>query len=291
MKNQEKYLLIRRRIIAESILLVVIITALIIFLNSNFRLGISRENLLLLILFQAPIGAIVGYFRIKDGHDKLIVQKDILQTRLNEKNKKTIRHAEKKLIRENFYFIKRVYSHRSKPYAFLIILNKPIKNNIMPEILVDGVSLMVEKDNSNFYRVICYAEKIISSEDNLITFNCCGNEYSIKNIYKHEINSDNIVWQCEGHSAEKIISIDESCFSHPHEATIYPFDLIIDGKIVANLFGHYNQTTKSIVISIKEVSKNDCLNHICLIRNNFGKKKRILLPEPKVMVRDGEVVH
>lgn len=112
-------------------------------------------------------------------------------------------------------------------------------------------------------------------------------------IRKEWLNPENCLWQCEGHSDEKVIMYyvpeGERWNIGTFQLVMGKFDLLASGKLLGTFQGHY-LVNNCLYIPIPNVTKAECAGKRMELRLNHAKGVKVLLPPPIVMTVNREIV-
>jgi len=285
MKNNKSRSLARGTIVAQSFGVCAIPVTVVLLLDwLVFKIPVLVP--IFFLITQPVLSTLLAMYRLRQGHDRKLLQKWQKKYQERISNRKTEIQNRKEQVRTEHYAFGSVISVTNVPCVFQIrFVNKIIKR-AMPVVSVNNkvVALRMIDD----FNAFCYAEKAITADDEVLIFRSGSFEYKFNNPYFiwKDISEDGIMWQCEGHTKEKNIYIDESYLPHRNNSC-YAFNFFINGKRIAECHGWHVASLRAIVVNIGNFNKRRCIGKDCFLKPVFDVSKKIVLPKPVVLLVNG----
>ena len=175
-------------------------------------------------------------------------------------------------------------------YVYKIVLSNSYVKEAPPKITVNGSERPIKMLSDTEFSV-GLGDLIVGRLDDIV-FVSGKHSFVIKNPYKMSCpEKHNIKWQCEGGSDERIVYVPASYFPNIDHNIPYPFEILINSRLIGSFHGKYCSENDTILIPIgKSVSKNDTINKTCVLRYSIGSTVKIVLPEPVVLLRNSKPV-
>lgn len=203
------------------------------------------------------------------------------------KRKQEERRLEAENTRTNYmetgYHIKQVSGVHKKPYTFGIELDDPIYKDALPTVKINGAVTPIQILNSK--SILSFASDVISTEEKTLNFSVGKNVFPLINPYLMDMSeNENILWQNEGHSHQKIILLPKEMFPNANEFVIYGFKMYIGNQLHNSFEGTYDPKIEKIVIPLGNgIYKRQCAGKKVALRTMFGKGNRFVLPKPSIL--------
>ena len=290
MKITPSRILARRILILQTLTLSMLIPAIIVLLK---YLGIKMPFQLVTFfacIVQPGFVLLMTKYRMKKGDDGKILKKWQARKEAKLSEIKSDLNGLKTIAQKEYYAIQWITPERKQMCVFRISFSGKVMIKAMPIVYLNGTILPIKKINN--HEILCYAEKAITADTEILIFQSGKSEMSFTNPYYMpcDIPLLEIAWQCEGHTAEKNICINANYFPNKNEFATYAFNFLIGGRLMGTYSGYYVPESKSIVIGIASIKKSECLNKECVLKPAFDIRRKIVLPKPMVIVRDGTPV-
>ena len=233
-----------------------------------------------------------------EERQRLEDQRILRENRLLEderlRKEKTDRIDENKAYQQNAYEIISI-TPMNQPFVFLLKFSNKYEIDAPPVIKIDTLPVSTAPVSSSPYECTCQVEKLAFSNhlDGNIIFYSGKYECAMINPYKMKATAEPIIWQCEGRADEKFIFLPQSYFPHLDQKVVYPFDILINNRLVCSVEGIYNTTCGKIVVPLGGgISKSDFIGSgsDVILRYSVGGTQKIVLPKPCVVFRNGKPV-
>ncbi len=282
MKKEDYLIFIRRKIFWRNLLIGLLLYFLAIPVGSRLLhlYPIKPFAGLLVLLFHPFAAILVTMFEIWKGVDQkeaeiIVAKTEKLSSEIQtiENNLRTLKSTP-----VSFAFVP------GRPYIFQLTLAVPATSKEVPSVTVNHQ--LVTTSHTPTGELLCYGKQAIKIDAEKLEIVCHSekNNVTVPNPYHMHITTENIRWQCEGHTREKRIYIDGSCLLSAKDPDVhYEFQLLVNGTTNGIFGGTYDAEKDKLIISIGTVDKQDVVKKECFIRPSFDKKYSIKLPEPEVL--------
>lgn len=184
------------------------------------------------------------------------------------------------------------------PFDFILKLSASLVRDqqqrlLLPIVTINGIQVAVKECEKDPSCVVLFARKAINHERQFLDIRI-GNEILMEsNPFWVDVNcEEKIIWQCQGHGAERKIILPPHYFPQAIQGLFIPCSIKVHKQDYGPYFGVLDELGNDISIQLnKDFGEKDTLNKSVLLHFNIGiSRYAIWMPAPTIIMRDGQLV-
>jgi hypothetical protein len=184
------------------------------------------------------------------------------------------------------------------PFDFILKLSAPLVRDqqqkpLLPIVTINGIQVAVKECENDLSCVVLFTRKAITYEKKFLEIRIGGEVLMEPNPFWVDVScKDRILWQCQGHGAERKTILSPNYFPQAKQGLFIPCSMKVHKDDYGPYFGLLDELGNDIIIQLnKDFGEKDTLNKKVFLYFNIGiSRYSIWMPAPSVLVRDGQLV-
>lgn len=184
------------------------------------------------------------------------------------------------------------------PFDFLLKLSAPLVKDqqqkpLLPIVTINGVQVAVKECSADPSCVLLFARKAICYEKKFLDIKIGTEVLMEPNPFWVDVFcQERILWQCQGHGAERKIILPPHYFPQARKGLYIPCTVKVHKEEYGTYFGVLDELGNDILIQLnKDFGEKDTVNKKVFLHFDIGiSRYSIWMPAPSLLTVNGELV-